>query len=359
MKNGAQVSDPPVAPLISIIIPVYKVEPYLQRCVESVIHQTYFNLEIILVDDGSPDRCGQICDHYAKQDNRVRVIHQENQGVSSARNAGMDIMTGEYCFFVDSDDYIDLRSVAILLDRAESTQADLVIGNTVIALDNHKILSNPPFVRTQLSKEGFTQTPVKYEYLYDPGYGVPVWNKLYQNRFLQKHQLRFDEQLPFGEDMVFAVRCLARQPTIHLVNQYTYYYCANASSLSQSHKQKMVEQSALVLESIRSDLEPLHQIERNQDLLAFVAFGLVQQITRNIMIHSRKKYRDIRTAMIQFIQSEIVARAIEKIAKEPIFRKIPRKKWVMYARLLSFFYHHKLYSITSLILFLRFHNQKG
>jgi len=106
-------------------------------------------------------------------------------------------------------------------------------------------------------------------------------------------------------------------------------------------------------------LELLNQIERNQDLLAFVAFGLVQQIARNIMIHSRKKYRDTRRALIQFGQYEIVARAIEKIAKEPIFRKVPRKKWVLYARLFSFFYHHKFCSITALILCMKFHNQKG
>lgn len=95
------------APLISVIVPVYKVEPYIHRCVDSILAQTYTNLEIILVDDGSPDRCGEICDEYAAKDDRIRVIHQENSGVSAARNAGLDHCTGDYIAFVDSDDYIE------------------------------------------------------------------------------------------------------------------------------------------------------------------------------------------------------------------------------------------------------------
>lgn len=92
--------------LISVIVPIYKVESYLNRCIDSIINQTYKNLEIILVDDGSPDRCGEICDNYAKLDSRIRVIHKINGGLSSARNAGLKIAKGDYIGFVDSDDYI-------------------------------------------------------------------------------------------------------------------------------------------------------------------------------------------------------------------------------------------------------------
>ena len=92
--------------LISIVIPVYKVEKYLEKCVESVINQTYKNLEILLVNDGSPDNCPKICDEYAQKDNRIKVIHKENGGLSDARNAGIDVATGKYITFIDSDDYI-------------------------------------------------------------------------------------------------------------------------------------------------------------------------------------------------------------------------------------------------------------
>ena len=95
------------SPLISVIIPVYKAEKHFRKCMDCIINQTYKNLEIILVDDGSPDKCGQMFDEFAKQDSRIRVIHKENGGQSSARNAALDIMTGDYVGFVDSDDWIE------------------------------------------------------------------------------------------------------------------------------------------------------------------------------------------------------------------------------------------------------------
>ena len=110
-------------PLISVIVPVYKVEQYLDECVQSIRKQTYTNLEIILVDDGSPDRCPEMCDDYAKQDSRIKVIHKNNGGLSSARNAGLEVMSGDYFGFVDSDDYIENQMYEILLKHIdESTQ---------------------------------------------------------------------------------------------------------------------------------------------------------------------------------------------------------------------------------------------
>ena len=93
-------------PLISVIVPCYNVEEYLPKCIESILNQTYRNLEILLVDDGSPDNCGRICDEYAAKDSRIRIIHKKNGGLSDARNAALDVMTGEYVTFIDSDDYI-------------------------------------------------------------------------------------------------------------------------------------------------------------------------------------------------------------------------------------------------------------
>ena len=112
-------------PLVSVIIPVYKVEPYLARCVRSVCTQTYEHLEVILVDDGSPDRCGAMCDSFASKDERIRVIHQSNMGLSGARNAGIESCTGEYVLFVDSDDWIEHDMVAVMIDSALRNNADV------------------------------------------------------------------------------------------------------------------------------------------------------------------------------------------------------------------------------------------
>ncbi|MBR4998296.1 MAG: glycosyltransferase, partial [Clostridia bacterium] len=112
---------------VSIIIPIYKVEEFLDNCVESVINQTYKNLEIILVDDGSPDNCPKKCDEWAKKDNRIKVIHKENGGVSSARNMALDIMSGDYVCFVDADDALNPQYVEILLKTSKQNDADVAI----------------------------------------------------------------------------------------------------------------------------------------------------------------------------------------------------------------------------------------
>ena len=113
--------------LVSVIVPVYKVEKYLNRCVNSILNQTYKDLEVILVDDGSPDSCPEICDGYAQKDKRVKVIHKENGGQGSARNSGLDVARGEYILFVDSDDYIAKNLIEITLQKAERFDADMVI----------------------------------------------------------------------------------------------------------------------------------------------------------------------------------------------------------------------------------------
>ena len=118
-------------PLISVIIPIYKVEEYLDECVQSVLNQTYKNLEVILVDDGSPDRCLQMCDEYAKADNRVKVVHKQDGGLSDARNAGLEIATGDYIGFVDSDDFIERNMYEVLLDKLQRAGTEVISSKII------------------------------------------------------------------------------------------------------------------------------------------------------------------------------------------------------------------------------------
>ena len=124
--------------LLSVIVPIYNVEDYLNRCVDSIINQTYKNLEIILVDDGSPDNCPQMCDDYAKKDSRIRVVHKENGGLSDARNAGMKVATGEYVSFIDSDDYISLDFYETLFQTMVDNDSDIVECSVVKFYENEK-----------------------------------------------------------------------------------------------------------------------------------------------------------------------------------------------------------------------------
>ena len=128
-----------ILPKISVIVPVYKVEPYLRQCVDSILSQTYVNLEIILVDDGSPDNCGDICDEYSKKDNRVIVIHKENGGLSDARNVGIEISTGECLTFIDSDDWVEIDMIELLHNNLTKHNADISICGFYNAYVNKNI----------------------------------------------------------------------------------------------------------------------------------------------------------------------------------------------------------------------------
>lgn len=132
-------------PLVSVIIPIYKVEQYLPQCVESVLKQTYENLQIILIDDGSPNDCGKICDNYAMTDCRIQVIHKENGGLSDARNVGAKIADGEFIYYLDSDDYIDSDTIRLLVEKQHETNVDIVMANYYYTYSTREEIANLSF----------------------------------------------------------------------------------------------------------------------------------------------------------------------------------------------------------------------
>lgn len=214
-------------PLISIIVPVYKVEKYINRCIDSIINQTYKNLEIILVDDGSPDSCGKICDEYAKIDNRIKVIHKKNGGLSDARNKGIENSTGEYIGFVDSDDYIDINMYESLEKVLVETDTDIVCCKHVrfsknIEIDKDKFDKRVTiFNQDEYMKKFFkigTQECVYY-----------AWNKLYKKSVIET------DQYPIGltsEDVVGTYKALLNSEKIVEINYPYYYYFYNENSIT-------------------------------------------------------------------------------------------------------------------------------
>lgn len=187
--------------LVSIIVPVYNCEKYIQKCVHSILRQTYRKLEVLLIDDESSDRTSVICDQFAKEDKRVKVYHLKNRGVSATRNYGLYRANGEYIQFVDGDDSIQSHMVETLVKQMEKTEADIVICNYYKQLSpwfkviNHFV--DEPGIYSR--KEYFENT------LKDPGhhyYGV-IWNKLFRGQVIREHKLFFREEMTLGEDFVF------------------------------------------------------------------------------------------------------------------------------------------------------------
>lgn len=215
--------------LVSIIVPIYKVESYLHKCIDSIINQTYKNLEIILVDDGSPDNCGKICDEFAIKDTRIKVIHKQNGGLSDARNAGLNIATGDYLYFVDSDDWISPDAIEVLISYFESNpDVDIVAGSSV---DVHEY--NGEILETSYSIPLGTISQLnKIEALkHNLQNGWAAWNKLY------KKELFKDIRFPKGkinEDEAVMLFILSLCEKIILVGQPTYYYFLRPESITTS-----------------------------------------------------------------------------------------------------------------------------
>lgn len=217
-------------PLISVIIPVYKVEPYLKRCVDSVLNQTYTNLEIILVDDGSPDMCPQMCDEYAAADTRIRVIHKKNGGLSSARNAGIDACKGEYISFVDSDDFISCFFIEFLYRAVIEKCADVGVAEYHSFEQNvfEQKIEQDDFT---VEEQSFVDVMARYSSLdsHESMLTIVSWNKLYKVKLFE------DVRFPDGklyEDAATTYKILNQCEKIAFLNLPLYYYYLRTDSIS-------------------------------------------------------------------------------------------------------------------------------
>lgn len=208
---------------ISIIVPIYNVEKYLCRCVDSILNQTFTDYELILVDDGSPDRCGEICDEYAKKDERVKVIHKENGGPSEARNMGIDIAKGEYIAFVDSDDWIHPRMYEILYNGIIQNNVKLsaCAYNETDIKDNFKEITDSTF-EIRKGKEFLITDNVA---------AVVVWNKLYHKSLFKN--IRYPKGKIY-EDEVVAYKLLLDIGDIVYCNEQLYFYFINENGITKS-----------------------------------------------------------------------------------------------------------------------------
>jgi glycosyltransferase involved in cell wall biosynthesis len=227
-----------VLPLLSVVIPVYKVEKYIDECLNSVLKQTYSNIEIILVDDGSPDNCPQICDDYAKKDDRIKVIHKKNGGASSARNVGMGVLSGDYFIFLDSDDYWnDVNFLENIVKYSLQNQPDFVIFGYTKNLD----LLNSYIRNTELEDsiccDSKSQT-LHQLIIYDKLHSSPC-NKLIKTDLIRENELDFIEGI-YSEDIDWIARVIISSKTIVYYDDYVYFYRENKLSVTHNLKRKNI-----------------------------------------------------------------------------------------------------------------------
>lgn len=228
-------------PQVSIVVPVYKVEKKLQRCVSSLESQSIKNIEIILVDDGSPDNSGKLCDKLAENDSRIKVIHKKNGGLSSARNAGMAIASGTYIGFVDSDDDVEQDMYEKLYDKAEQYQVDFVMADYLrIEQNGNRYLKTLDinggyYNRQMIEKTIFPNLIMRETVEYGPL--LSVWHCLYRREFLSKINLIFDEQVRWSEDNIFsAIMGYNCHGFYYLKGEALYHYYQNEGSITTSYR---------------------------------------------------------------------------------------------------------------------------
>lgn len=223
--------------LISIIVPVYKVEAYLDKCIESIVKQSYKSIEIIIVDDGSPDRCPIICDDWSRKDDRIRVIHKKNGGLSDARNYGIEEAAGEFIMFVDSDDYISEDMCEQLIEIAQHDKVDIVSGNFFKVQENGKIEKNDMSIGCKQKKYSNIELLQHYFTVGSVDLEV-VWNKLYRrNIFFSQDRVRF----PFGrlhEDCFTTYQLYFNARSITVIDKPLYYYLQRGNSIMGSYGER-------------------------------------------------------------------------------------------------------------------------
>ena len=263
--------------LISIIVPIYKVEKYLERCVKSIVNQTYKNLEIILVDDGSPDSCPNICDEWKIKDNRIIVIHKENGGLSDARNAGLKIATGKYIGFVDSDDFISEYFVEVLYRNLINTHSDLIQCSYLTVDDNY--LEKEKLISANINIKTFDTKNALQLLIEGKMFNQVVWNKLYKKELFQEIHFEYDK---LNEDEFFTYLVFAKCSEITYIDLPLYYYQIRNESIMRKHysikRLDGLEARFFRYEFLKENYDELSSLEK-KNLLFFIVYTYQMVLT--------------------------------------------------------------------------------
>lgn len=280
-------------PKISVIVPVYNVEKYLRRCIESILSQTFDDFELLLIDDGSTDLSGSVCDEYARMDDRIHVFHKPNGGVSSARNIGLDKFDGEWICFIDSDDKIEKDFLECIIKEKNNAEF-IVTGYTQKYEDHNEIVK----YKEQLiyCDRGLSQTLNYY-----PDYILCIfyhpWRKLYKGSIINNNKLRFDENIFYGEDTSFILKYLCYVNTIEITSCTSYIYSSPISgekylmNLNElEYHISLFDFNLLKLEQIKSlQLHGLRELIYTAYFNKFITYAL--SLSMNNAIHEMMKYR--------------------------------------------------------------------
>lgn len=320
---------------ISIIVPIYNVEKYLDRCIQSLLNQTLKEIEIILVDDSSPDNCPQICDEYAQKDSRIKVIHKKNAGLGFARNSGLEIARGEYIAFVDSDDFVDVRMYEILYNTAKQKQCDAIFcgfykeTKQSVFIKVIEAAQYTEYEKTDLKKiiPDFIASPPysRSEYIHD----MSVWHSIYKHSLIDTNHIKFISEREYAsEDIPFQIDFLSVANKIAFIPDLLYTYCFNNGSLTkQITKERFYRIKALYY--LLNDKANIYDTKGLRTKRLFI--GYIRSFIRKIIasnIENNQKKDLINTIVQDKIWNEI--QSVYKTSYLPFHQRIIL--WAIYKK---------------------------
>lgn len=281
--------------MVSVIIPIYNVEKYLCECIESVTGQSFRNLEIILVDDGSPDSSGEICDEYAERDSRIKVIHKKNGGLSDARNAGMDAANGDYVLFLDGDDYIKRTTVEELYTYAERTKAEIVCFDFEIDLEIAS--TDMELHKHAVDYKTVIGTEVLISAIDNDDFIPNATSKFYNAGFLKRNNLRFKRGM-YYEDVLFNTMAFMCSKKVVFMHKSFYYYRVRENSITTSAPGEKNFKSWLVCaRELRKEIANCKEKKKNEALEKSIKYVIIMYLYSYIQIsypERRRRKNDIR-----------------------------------------------------------------
>lgn len=306
-------------PQISIIIPIFNVEEYLRQCLDSVVNQTYHNLEIILVDDGSPDNCGMICDEYAAQDGRIRVIHKENEGVSVARNIGIEKSRGEWIMFVDPDDWLELDCCEKMIECASGKAWDIVYFQARACNGAGKLIKEYPKIGSfQLNREMIKRLQMDSlaDYVHSLGFeSTAPWTKLYRRSMLSEHNCRFPVGLKRRQDVIFNLYCMEYIEQAYYLDYAGYNCRLNESSVCRRRNLEMLNILVRFLREAEIFVQKKHGEESEYcKMLGVLVIAIQKDLEATMFFHpgGHMGLKEYRGYMEQYYDDEVVKRYLNK-----------------------------------------------
>ena len=305
--------------LISVIVPIYQVEPYLDRCVKSIVNQTYKNIEIILVNDGSPDGCPAICDAWAERDSRINVIHKENGGLSDARNAGLAVAAGELISFIDSDDWIEPDFLTALYDAMEQTSAEIAECATTYAAEDGTAIR----IREETLPSPLDRMEALRRLVLEDGVYQTVWNKLYRRKVIQDVPFAVGK---YNEDEFWTYQVFDRIKKLAIVETPLYNYLQRGTSIIG------VGYNLRRLDGLEARFQRMNYLQKYDELANLTR----QQFTLDCIWHLQCALRCLSGQERQIAQNAILAlkRQTAKVTQKDLILNLEYRIWYAMFRLM-------------------------